>query len=64
MSDDKKNKYPANSPEDNRFKNQDEFDNAAAEDRMVEQNPDEGIKTSTAEPDADYREVPEEKAKK
>ncbi len=64
MNTNKKDKYPANEPKDNRFKFQDEFDNAAPEDRVVEQRPEEGVKTSTAEPDPDYREVPEEKRKK
>ena len=64
MNDDKKRPYPGNSPEDNRFKNQDEFDNASPDERLIEQRPDEGVKTSTAEPDPDYRDVAEEDTKK
>ena len=64
MDDNKKSRYPANSPEDNRYKNQDEFDNAPEEDRAVEQRPEEGVKTSTGAPDPNYRDVPEEDRKK
>lgn len=64
MNENKKKGYPATTTEDNRFKNQDEFDNAPREDRMAEQHPEEGVKTSTAPPDADFRDVEEEDAKK
>ena len=60
MNDQKKKGYPAGSPEDNRFKNQDEFDNASREDRLTEQASEEGVKTSTAPPDQHYRDIPEE----
>ena len=60
MNEDKKKEYPSSSPKDNRFKSQDEFDNAPREDRKVEQAADDALVTSTAKPDPVYKEVAEE----
>ncbi len=56
MSNDKKSDYPAQSTEDNRYKNQDEFDNAPREDRKAEQHINEPA-TSTAKPDRAFNEI-------